>query len=314
MAPMFTQPNIQKRKTFSKDEITSIFGKQVHPAKGNRILHLVQEQRIAGTIDDGIPAPHEQKEVALAWLRNHYPVNEEQAILNRLEREEEAAFQSQRQQGGNIYGNPVIDQIRRHNLARQAEKDAEKAKAEAEGKSDPPVSTSRAIAEREERRAKNLIWVEKYEKKAQEAGLKSVPQMSFIRRAGPAILTTVAVVSFCIMFAQNYTPPPRAARLFPEIPLATATVGVLIGMNVAVWLAWKWPPIWRFMNRVFLLVPAYPYASSLLGNNFSHQLWSHLAANMTALWVIEEESAFGHCHQQRRRQYSHYFYSLYSLF
>ncbi len=99
-------------------------------------------------------------------------------------------------------------------------------------------------------------------------------------------LMTLAVVSLCVLFAQNYMPPPRAARIFPNISMAAATVGALIGFNIFVWLAWKWPPGWRFMQKVFMLVPSYPYLSSMVGNLFSHQMLPHLATNMAVLWFV----------------------------
>ncbi|KAL8753663.1 MAG: hypothetical protein Q9199_004883 [Rusavskia elegans] len=282
-------PNVRgltKPKKFSKDEIVSVFGKHMHHAEGNQLLHFIQEQRLAGTIDQDIPAPPGQKQKALAWLRKTYPVDEEQAIIARLEREEQAALRPQEQQSDSVYGDPVIDQIKRRNLATQAKENAEKAKAEAEAQLDLPVSATKAMAEREERRSMDRLWVERYKKKAEEAGLSSVPQISFFRRVGPATITAFSVIFCCVMFALTYMPPPRAARLFPNISMAAATVGALIGINCIVWLAWRWPPLWAFMNRVFILVPAYPYATSVVANLFSHQHLSHLAANMAVLWFV----------------------------
>ncbi|KAL8917255.1 MAG: hypothetical protein Q9172_005930 [Xanthocarpia lactea] len=271
------------RIKFTKHEIASAFGKHMHLAQGNHLLQLVQEQRLAGTIDEDTPGSRGQKLKALAWLRKAYPVDEEQAIMDRLEREELAAL---RPKSDSIYGDSVIDQLKKHNLERQAKRDAERAKAEAEAQANLPMATTKALAEREETRAMNVAWVERYRKKAEDAGLKSVPQMSFIRRVGPATLMTLAVVSLCVMFAQNYMPPPRAARIFPNISMAAATVGALIGLNILVWLAWKWPPGWRLMLRVFMLVPSYPYLSSMVGNLFSHQMLPHLATNMAVLWFV----------------------------
>ncbi|KAL8681100.1 MAG: hypothetical protein Q9186_002752 [Xanthomendoza sp. 1 TL-2023] len=250
-------------------------------SEGNQLLHIVQEQRLTGTIDDeDIPEFRGQRPKALAWLRKKYPVDEERAIHKRLEREERAALEPRPAQKS------VFEQMRKRNQAKQAEKDAEDAKAEAEGTSESAISRTRAIAAREERLAVRTAWYEKYRKKSEESGLKSVPQMSFIRRVGPASLTAFAVVSLCVMFAQHYTPPPRAARLLPEVPMAMATVGALISINIAVWVAWRYPPLWLLMNRVCLIVPAYPYASSLLGSLFSHQSVWHLASNMAFLWFI----------------------------
>ncbi|KAL8730252.1 MAG: hypothetical protein Q9181_004736 [Wetmoreana brouardii] len=286
--PFSPQQLFPKRKGFSDNEIRAIFGKQMDPSEGNQLLHLIQEQRLAGTIDEATPGSQLQKQKALAWLRKNYPVDEDQAILNRLDREEEAALRPQGQQGQpSVYGSPAIDRIREENIARrkkrEQERELEKAKeAEVEAQK-LPVSTTRAVTRK---RTAGMQWYEKYRKKAEEAGQKSVPQMSFMQRIGPATILTVTVVSLCVMFAQNYNPPSRAARLFPDIPPAAATVGALIGVNVVVWLAWKIPPLYRFMNRVFCLVPAYPYASSILGNNLSHQVSKHLVVNMVGLWFV----------------------------
>ncbi|KAL9041816.1 MAG: hypothetical protein Q9180_001037 [Flavoplaca navasiana] len=196
-----------KSEAFSKDDIASIFGKKVRHDEGNRLLHLIQEQRLSGTIDQETFASPEHEQKALSWLRKTYPVDEEQAIINRLEREEKTALQSVKHPSESVYGDPVIDQIKRRNLARQAQKDAEKAKAEAEAHLDLPVSTTKAMAKREERRSMNRAWLQKYEKKAEEAGLESVPQMSFIQRAGPVTVAAFAGV-----------------RLWPLPPAATESI------------------------------------------------------------------------------------------
>lgn len=273
-----------KQTALPSNEISSIFGKKTDPSEGNRLLQLVQEQRLAGTIDEEIPGSQLQKQRALAWLRKKYPVDEERAILDRLEREEEAASMPNTKQGQtSVYGEPVIERIRKENIAKRAKREEEeRAKKEAEAKQ-LPVSGTTAVAQKP---TAAVQWVERYRKKAEEAGQKSVPQMSFIQRVAPATLMTVAVVSLGVMFAQNYSPPSRAARLFPDVPPAAATIGVLIGMNFAVWLAWRVPPLLRFMNRVFVLSPVYPYASSIVANNLSHQALSHLGVNMVALWFV----------------------------
>lgn len=66
---------------------------------GNRILRILQERRITGTIDVDLPADI-SKVVAestiltgLEWLRKRYPMDEDAAILKRIEREEIAEEQ-----------------------------------------------------------------------------------------------------------------------------------------------------------------------------------------------------------------------------
>ncbi|KAL8872399.1 MAG: hypothetical protein Q9174_001965 [Haloplaca sp. 1 TL-2023] len=270
-------------KPLSSQEISSLFRKQVNQSDGNRILQIVQEQRLAGTIDEDIPGSPQQKQRALIWLRRNYPLDEEKAILQRLDREEEAANQPNANRGqASVYGDPAIDRIRNENIAKRARREEEeKARKEEEAKRLPAPGTT-AVARRP---GAVVQWAKRRRKEAEESGLKSVPEMSFFQRVGPATLMTIGVVSLCIMFAQNYIPTSRAARLFPDVPTAAATIGALILINAGVWFAWH-VPIWRFMNKYFLLFPAYPYAVSIVANNLSHQAFKHLAINMISLWFI----------------------------
>lgn len=75
-------------------------------------------------------------------------------------------------------------------------------------------------------------------------------------------------------------------RLWPQLSMTTATIGALTGVNVTIWLLWKFPPAWRTLNRYFISVPLYPYAVSAVGSVFSHQALKHLATNMAILWLI----------------------------
>ncbi|KAL8691974.1 MAG: hypothetical protein Q9218_002898 [Villophora microphyllina] len=284
-SPRALPKTLRKSKVFSAAEIKSILGNKTSVTKGNQILHLVQEQRLAGTIDEAAFCSRVEKDRALAWLRKSYPVDEDKAILERIDREEQAALQPQAHREGqtSIYGNSVLDQIKKENIAKREQREREeKARKEAEAK-EIPVSGTRAVAKTP---SAGLVWAQKYAKKAEKSGLKEVPDMSFIQRVGPATLMIVTVLSLCVLFAQNHIPPSRAARLFSDVPTAAATVGALIGINVVVWLAWKIPPLWQPLNKWFLLTPAYPRIVSILGNNVSHQVGYHLGVNMVGLWFV----------------------------
>ncbi|KAL8634827.1 MAG: hypothetical protein Q9228_007615, partial [Teloschistes exilis] len=282
-----SEPNriLPKNKAFSAEMIRSILGKNADASKGNEMLHLIQEQRLAGTIDGAVPGSRLHKDRALAWLRKNYPVNEEKAILDRLDREDEAAAQPQARREGqtSVYGDSVFDRMRKENIAKRERREAEeKARREAKAK-EIPISGTRAVAERPR---PSLVWAQKHAKAFEEQRLQEVPQMSFLQRVGPITRMTVTIVYLCVLFAQNYKPPSRAARLLSDIPTAAATVGGLIAINVIVWLAWKVPPLWRPLTNYFLISPVYPYAASILGNNFSHQVARHLGINMVALWFM----------------------------
>lgn len=292
-----------KRLEIADDEIKAIFGEDISQAYGNRIIELVQEQRVEGTIDGDIPEVlPRHKEQALAWLRENVPVDEDQAILTRLEREEEKSLKPQAQSYGmeGPYAESVLEQTRKYNIERLQKEEKEK-EAQAQAKGKPlPLSREQALVHR---RQESEALVKKWKDKVKADDLHSVPQMSFIRRVGPATLVTAGVVFLCVMFAQNYTPPSQAARLFPSISPAVATICVLIGMNCIVWAGWRSLPLRRSMMRMFCLVPAYTYPSSMIGNLFSHQLFRHLLTNMVALWFIgtncKQLSLFEHCHVPR---------------
>lgn len=70
------------------------------------------------------------------------------------------------------------------------------------------------------------------------------------------------------------------------MPPALATVGTIVGANVAITLLWKFPPLWRVLNRFFVIVPMYPNALSVIGSTFSHQTWRHLMMNMMVLGIM----------------------------
>ena len=251
--------------------------------EGNRLLQLVQEQRLSGTIDQKGPGSPRARVKALAWLRRNYPVDEDRAILERLDREEKQSYLPQQNLGKyGIYGKSQFDEMRKRNEAKRQKEERERKRAEEEASKYPTPETKALVQKREER----IQYYKKYHAKAEEAGLKEVPQMSFWRRVGPATLATAIAVSLCILFAQNYTPPPKAARIWPDLPPAAATIVVIVGTNIIVWLAWKVPPLWMTLNKHFCLVPAWPYTSSLIGNLFSHINFPHLAINMSVLWFV----------------------------
>lgn len=133
---------------------------------------------------------------------------------------------------------------------------------------------------------KKAEWLEYYEKRAQLSTMQEVARMTNFARLFPTTVVAILTISLCCLFASFYHPPPRAARLWPDTPPAAATVLTIIGLNVAVWLAWKMPPLYRSMNKYFLQVPGYPFALSVVGNVFSHQQLSHLGMNMLLLWFL----------------------------
>jgi len=54
-------------------------------------------------------------------------------------------------------------------------------------------------------------------------------------------------------------------------------------MNVLVFVAWRIPPLYRFMNIYFVQVPGFPKAVTAVTSVFSHQEIKHLLTNMVVL-------------------------------
>ncbi|KAI4138844.1 MAG: hypothetical protein L6R39_006577 [Caloplaca ligustica] len=264
-----------KSLEISPDDVAKIFGKDMSATEGNQIIRRVQEQRLDGTIDQ---ITERQDRQALAWLRKTKPVDEDAAILDRLEREERIALD--RETGKGPYAESAFERLRKRNIAKRERKEEEaKARAKLEG-SDLPISREQALVQQQQARD---ALVKRWQDEAKEYELHSVPQMSIIERVGPVTIVTAGVIFLSVMFAQNYVPPSQAARLFSSISPATATISVLIGMNCLVWFGWRVLPIRKTMMKVFCLVPAYPYVSSMVGNLFSHEKFNHLLGALAAI-------------------------------
>ena len=313
--------------------IKQIFGLEVDQERGNSILQKLQEQRVAGIIDQGIPDIDESTlGQGLEWLRTNYPLDEDAAIMSRLDREEAEQSQALIDRGvengidgpedakeqpsaqvqtgsqnlvyipqqdsdrNRVLGHSYIEQMREENkaareakeAAKKAEQKAEQEAAEAEAiRTGVPIPTAETNAlAREQRIAeKKAMWKDYVQSAYGEKG-QGWPAMPAFQRLWPSALFTAGVVGMSVLFAIYYTPPPKKARIWPDIPPAAATVGVLVGMNVLVYLSWHVVGLQRVLFRHFISVPGYPSAFSIIGNIFSHQKFKHLGFNMVVLWFF----------------------------
>ena len=272
----------------SRAELNATFGPKVDRNEANDLLERLQEHRYRGTLDQTLPYSHVLIDKGLRYLRAKYPFDEDAAIIARIDRELGGKV---RMPQTNIDQSPQaesqFEKLRRENIQRRKE---EKSEEEKEGQSVLREKTSKADRRVTVRDGGTLVqprpepeWVQKYRDKAH---MKELPEMSAWARLLPSGLLTVAVVALAVFFAQHYTQPPHKARLWPNLPPAAATVITLIGINVGVFMLWRLPPFWRLLNRNFLVVPAYPYAMSMLTACFSHQEFTHLLSNIIPLWFI----------------------------
>ena len=129
-------------------------------------------------------------------------------------------------------------------------------------------------------------WVKYYEDQATIIKEHSIPQLSLLQRLGPSFLVLLLVLSAAAFLAENYTPPPTSARIWPHTSPGVATLAALTALVATSFILSRLPPLWRTFSKYFALVPAYPYAFSLLGCQFRHDTLSHLLTNTSALWLF----------------------------
>ncbi|KAI9820015.1 MAG: hypothetical protein M1827_006586 [Pycnora praestabilis] len=295
-----------RSKDLSKEEIQSILGPTVEAPFGNRILRVLHGKRVTGKLDEGRFFPEATGVAehlvanALAWLRTNYPIDEEAAEIARLEEEErrftrEVEKDAERigiykpQQGvkdDNVYGRSGLDALRDHYRKQQEPQQDKGTSSQADEIKANTGALEKANQSSELRRQKNAEWVKYYQERAKLTTDKVAPNLSRLQRLWPSALVTVTVIGLSVFLAQSYVPPTKAARLWPEMPPAAATIIGLFVVNAVLIVAWRLPPAWLFLNRYFMSVPAYPYAMSMLGNVFSHQQFTHFAVNMIVLWII----------------------------
>jgi rhomboid-like protein len=96
----------------------------------------------------------------------------------------------------------------------------------------------------------------------------------------------LALTLLCFGFAHWYTPPSPSYRMFPDLSPATATIATIVSMNLMIWLAWRWTPLWPFLTQNFMHNPAFPRAHQAITNVFTHVTHEHLVANMAVLILV----------------------------
>lgn len=315
---------------FSADEIKSIFGKaKVSPVVGNRVLAVLQSRREAGTLDLDLPEDitHSVRkpslDAALRFLRANYPLDEDAAILARIEREEveeeqklirraeelglykpqSGTYDAERGEKDDPSGKSALLEFRKRNEARILEQEEKKRQAWLEGEQQDleilkqQAEKNKALQTFENTTALEarpradpqqrplLAWIQKHHLRGMDNSV-DVSQMTNARRIIPSLAITLLTIGLAYVFAQNYEPPLKQDRMFPDTPPAAATAMAIIGLNLGVYLLWKVPPAWRMLNRHFIIVNAWPRATSMIGSVFSHQTLKHLALNMGLLWFI----------------------------
>lgn len=292
------QNHPSKFRELPHSKLKTVFGPAIGKSTGNNLLRTLQKQRITGTLDQDINEKYVTPELVaqgLLWLRQNYKLDEDAAIIKRIQQENKQMEEKfiadvkyvpqQRAAEEGIYGKSRFEELRKANRAKAAakEKQAEEIK-KAHGNT-TVVSNAKGHAVLAGR-TESAEWVKRYKERAALSKMLEPPQMSLTKRLLPSTVFAALFLIICFTFASNYTPPIKEARIFPNTPPAAATVMTLISMNAIFFLMWRLPFFWRFMNKNFLLIAATPYPPSVLGNIFSHQGVTHLLTNMFVLWFV----------------------------
>ena len=269
-----------------EDEIKKIFGNSMDIEKGAEVLMALQIRRIEGNIDQKLEYPDAWIKRGLAYLRARLPMDEDAAVIARIDREIE-----------NSIGAPQTSAVSQFEALRRRneQKELERQRHEAEEEKELETKGSNVTKSLQSRktpapdvagRQKPAVaeWAQKYREKTEQMELP--PNITTVQRLLPSGVLVVTVVTLSLLFAKYYKPPSRDARLFPELPPAAATVLTIIAANVLVAFMWRIPPLWPLMYTTFAVAPMYPYARTMLGASFSHQQATHLFLNMFILWML----------------------------
>ncbi|OTA56418.1 rhomboid-domain-containing protein [Hypoxylon sp. EC38] len=315
-----------RKEDLNQREVNQIFGPHLPAQQANKLLRILHGRRVAGTLEDPnlqVNTAHfrkADKAKALEYLRTNIPVDEvinaglraedELKYLEEQEQERKAGEQSEGtgphgppsdivakkvevpmgriprpSKSDSPYGIGAFDRIRARNIAkREAE---EKRLAEEQKKREEEEALGNiGTLQTEFQKPKELSpFMKKWVERA-TSDIKEPPKMKTWERLLPSVAMTILVLAGCAAFAVTYTPPRHSSRLWPDIPPAAATCLALIGINLTVWVAWRLPPLWRLLNRYFIMVAATPRPFQLVGAMFSHHSFSHTILNMIALWFF----------------------------
>jgi rhomboid-like protein len=298
------------QRSINVNETNSLFGPGTDPRWADRLLRVLQGRRVAGTLEDPSLPPAvpdldtARRTIALSWLRNNIPVDEQESAGLRAELELAAMEREAVARGEQIglyktikdeadafhhdkSGLEVLREVKKRQwdekaLKKEAERKAREAAIQQQTGTLAMYNERGVELRRPGQNPKLLHYIEQATKTAPQV----LPEMSNWQRLWPSALVTIAVVLGSLVYSHFYLRPKKEARLWPNLPPAVAALAPLVAMNVLVFALWHHPPAWRILNKYFLSVPGYPRALAVLGNAFSHQKFLHLVVNMALVFLI----------------------------
>jgi len=188
-----------------------------------------------------------------------------------------------------VYGEGVMDRIRKRNMARRAEErrrfeEEEKRREEEEEEQAKQIPGGLQKIDPSQPRQPS-VQMQKW-LAAGSSGLEQPPEMSRWARLWPSYLFVASLAAAVVGCSAFFEPWDVERWPFPDISPATATVGGLCLLNALVFACWKVPQLWPLMNRYFIVAPAVQRPLSILGSTISQQKPGHLAMNMLFLWLV----------------------------
>ncbi|KAH7328968.1 hypothetical protein B0I35DRAFT_343778, partial [Stachybotrys elegans] len=312
-------------KDLSDAEVAKVFGPDMNTAAANQLLRILHGRRVAGTLYDPAFSVHtaqyseEEMEKALKYLRKMVRVQEElnaglraedelaeieqenaEAEKAKEEKAKEEKAQEEKTQEKDpkeegeavavkpdpVYGRSGLDEIRARNIAKRKaqEKILEEKRRAAEAEQGAKAGPVAKIIDDRGRAITNPKVAEYYEDA--QSDLEEPPEMSHWQRILPSATAVVLSIGAFAALAMVYEEPSDRYRLFREISTAHATVATIIAINGLVYLAWRIPPLWRRLNRGWMLVVATVRPRMLFTAMFSHQNMGHMVVNMIPLWFV----------------------------
>lgn len=300
----------RKGDGLDQEETARIFrGTKITPTLATELLKILHGRRVAGTLDDPSlrknTATFSEKEItkALEYLRREVPVDEilnaglrAEDELRELEAESKAKESSsegdlvsgagekestsiKKGTSDNVYGESVLDRIRAHNVARaEAEEAAEAERLKKEEEAAAQKWGGITPYDPSLHRGLNPVHVKAYE--AATSDLEAPPETRRWRLLLPTTAFTAALLTGLYFLVTAVAPPASGSGLETKI-----TIGAIVALNVGVAIAWRRVPLWKFMNRHFLLDLVVPRPHQILTATASHHEVGHLVGNMILLAI-----------------------------
>lgn len=282
------------------------------PYRANKLLKIMHGRRVAGTLDDPSlrinTATFTQREIdqALHYLRSEFPVDEvlnaglraedelrdlEAGITSDVDGSEEppaaetgeAAVEKKDANPRSPYGQGVLDKIRASNIARrEAQERAEAEQRRREEEAEAQNWGGLAAYDPALHRGLHPKQLEHFE--AASSGLEAPPDTPRWRVLLPTTVFTAAVLAALYLLVDKVAPPRPGAVVeaagYPGITEAHLTVGAIVLLNVAVFIAWRRVRLWKYLNRHFILDFVTPRPHQILTAIATHQDPRHLLKAM----------------------------------